>query len=985
MTQDNGGNEKQAQEQVATPVQQQHRIEERLRLMTGDDSALHPDDESPSLQEVTEKLRISEDRFHNLFNSSATGIAISTPQGRFLLANAAYCRMLGYTESELLCLDFPAITHPDDLHLNLDMRNDLLAGLRDSFVMEKRYLRKNGDIQWSRTSVSAVHATNGEILTLLVVAEDISERKIAQAQLGRVNRLHAVLSKIAEATVRTESRHELYDTVCRVVVDVGLLRMAFIAELDGQSGLATPVASHGAKLDDLLDKTNWISLDGGAASPSTVGTALRTGRYVVCNDILAAEHMAPWRGAAAKNGLLSNASFPFRLHGAVVGVLVLYASERDYFFDDEIALMVTVANTVSFALEAHEKEQARRRAEAASALLAAIVESSDDAIMGSDLEGTITSWNKGAESIYGYSRSEMVGASIMRVVPENLRDEEDRLLQRIRTGDSLDSFETMRRTKSGSLVNVSITASPIRSADGEIAGVSRVVRDITKAKKSEARVRRLIDSNVQGVFFWNTQGEVVSANDYFLDLLQYSRADLHAGRVSWTAVTPPEYAEADRRALDELAATGVCAPLEKEFTRKDGSRVPVLVGAALFEDNSKEGVCFVLDLTARKRLEQQIRQTQKLESVGALATGVAHDFNNILAVIQMQADLLKDGGGLSADQREAADDISAAVGRAAALTRQLLLFSSREVFQPKDMDLSESIADMLKMLRRIVGEHIEMELKLAAHPMRVHADRGMMDQVLMNLVVNARDAMPSGGRLVIETNDVELDGSGYSRSSPERAGSFVCLSVSDTGCGIPAENLTRIFEPFFTTKDVGKGTGLGLATVFGILRQHHGWADVTSELGIGTTFRIYLPRLGGLAGPKASTQAQAATPRGSETILLVEDDADLQLSVQTILSRLGYRILGAPNGAAALDVWRENQHMIKLMITDLVMPGGMTGMELAKHVRKENPNLKVICMTGYSAELAARNAPLCDGLICISKPFQALQLASAVRNCLDEP
>jgi PAS domain S-box-containing protein len=936
-----------------------------------------------SLREVTEKLRMSEERFRSLFNSSATGIAISTPQGRFLLANSAYCHMLGYTESELQVLDFASITHPDDLALNLDIRNDILAGRRDSFVLEKRYLRKNGDIQWSRTSVSAVHEADGEISTLLVVAEDIAARKLAQSQLVRLNRLHAVLSKVAEATVRTENRCDLYETICRIVVEIGLLPLVFIVEVDTRSGVASAVASHGAAPDDLPQKARWSPLDENAMWLGTVGTALRTGQHDICNDMQATERMAPWRDAAVKNGLLSNASFPFRLGGTVVGALVLYAGERNYFLADEIALMATLTNTVSLALEALEKEHSRRRAEAASALLAAIVESSDDAIMGNDIDGTITSWNRGAERIFGYPAHEMVGTSFKRLVPPIGRDEEERLVQRIRHGESLESYETIRQAKNGSLINVSVTSSPIRNADGQVVGVSRVCRDITQAKKGEARFRRLTDSNVQGVFFWTIQGAIIGANDCFLDLVQYTRADLEAGRLAWNAMTPPEYAEADRHSLAELITKGVCTPFEKEYIRKNGSHVPVLIGAAVFEDNPDEGVCFVLDLTERKRLEHQIRQTQKMESIGLLAAGVAHDFNNILAVIQMQADLLKADGALSAEHIEAVDDISAAVGRAATVTRQLLLFSSREIFQPRDLDLSESITDMLKMLRRIVGAHIKMELKLASHPTLVHADPGMMDQILLNLVVNARDSMPTGGRLVIETYNVELDGSGYSGSSQERAGAFVCLSVSDTGCGIPPENLTRIFEPFFTTKEVGKGTGLGLATVFGILRQHQGWVNVYSEINIGTTFRAYLPRRDGTAGPEASAPVQEAIPGGNETILLVEDDPDLHLSVQTILSRLGYRILAAPNAVKALEIWRDHKHIIQLMITDLVMPGGMTGIELAKRAREEDPNLKVICMSGYSADFVAQDSLPPGGLTCLTKPFRAQQLASAVRNCLD--
>jgi nitrogen-specific signal transduction histidine kinase len=390
------------------------------------------------------------------------------------------------------------------------------------------------------------------------------------------------------------------------------------------------------------------------------------------------------------------------------------------------------------------------------------------------------------------------------------------------------------------------------------------------------------------------------------------------------------------------------------------------------------------DITEQRKLEAQFRQAQKMEGVGQLAGGVAHDFNNILAIIQMQSDLLKNSGSLSAEQSEFTDEIGITVQRAAALTRQLLLFSRREVFQPRDLDLSESITNTTKMLRRILGEDIQIQLKLASQPMFIHADAGMMDQVLLNLAVNARDAMPKGGQLVIETSGVELDEFAASQSAQARPGSFVCLNLSDSGCGIPPEILPKIFEPFFTTKDVGKGTGLGLATVFGIVQQHQGWINVYSELNHGTTFRVYLPRLAKNGGQKSSQMALTAMRGGNETILLAEDDPSLRVSVRKGLSQLGYRILEAPTGIKAFEVWKQNRDEIRLLLTDLVMPDGMTGKDLAQRVLQENPKLKVIYMSGYSAEVVGKDFPLSEGVNFLTKPFQALKLAQTVRNCLDK-
>jgi CheY-like chemotaxis protein len=368
---------------------------------------------------------------------------------------------------------------------------------------------------------------------------------------------------------------------------------------------------------------------------------------------------------------------------------------------------------------------------------------------------------------------------------------------------------------------------------------------------------------------------------------------------------------------------------------------------------------------------------------GQLAGGVAHDFNNILSVIQMQSGLLKSSGELSPEQVTFADEIQTTVQRAAALTRQLLLFSRREVFQPRDLDLNETVTNMTKMLQRVLGETIQMELKLAPRPAFIHADPGMIDQVLMNLTVNARDAMPNGGRLIIETAVVEFDALAASLSLNGRAGSFVCLSVSDSGCGIAPEILPKIFEPFFTTKEPGKGTGLGLATVFGIVQQHQGWVSVYSEPGNGASFRIYLPQLVRDTTPKRAQQDRPEMRGGKETILLAEDDPILCASVHRALAKLGYTILEARSGSRALETWKTNSSRIDLLLTDLVMPGGMTGKELGQLILKDNPKLKVIYMSGYSAEIAGRDFALEEGFNFLVKPFQVEKLAATIRARLD--
>ena len=388
------------------------------------------------------------------------------------------------------------------------------------------------------------------------------------------------------------------------------------------------------------------------------------------------------------------------------------------------------------------------------------------------------------------------------------------------------------------------------------------------------------------------------------------------------------------------------------------------------------------EIAERAQLEKQFRQLQKMEAFGQLAGGVAHDFNNILGIIVGYANLLLAREDLDAEAKEQIEQVYSAGERAANLTRQLLTFSRKKEMQVSALNLNEVVGDLAKMLARLLGEDIQLKCRLAGDR-PVQADAGMMEQVLMNLAVNARDAMPKGGQLIIETDAVRIEPN-YVRSHPEaRVGDFVCLSVRDTGCGMTPEIMARIFEPFFTTKGVGKGTGLGLATVFGIVKQHQGWVEVESQVGVGTNFKVFLPRISQPAPTPASKPVKSKAPRGTETILLVEDEDSVRGLAKLILQRHGYRVLEARSGVDALSVWEEHGTSIDLLLTDMIMPDGLTGRELAKRLLLQKSGLKVIYSSGYSADLAgtaflSRPAP-----IFLQKPYSPQKLVQAVRECLD--
>jgi len=389
------------------------------------------------------------------------------------------------------------------------------------------------------------------------------------------------------------------------------------------------------------------------------------------------------------------------------------------------------------------------------------------------------------------------------------------------------------------------------------------------------------------------------------------------------------------------------------------------------------------DITEQRQLEEQFRQAQKMEAIGQLAGGVAHDFNNILAAILMHLGLLHQSDELTAEMKDGLKDIERELKRAANLTRKLLLFSRREVAQFEPLDLNALVSDLLKMLRRLLGENLEMEFRASAAAAWVKADPGMLEQVIMNLCVNARDAMPKAGRLSLTTSLTERTAESPKAHPGARPGRFVCLEVADTGCGMDEAVLKRVFEPFFTTKEVGKGTGLGLATVYGIVKQHDGWIEVQSAVGRGTTFRLYFP-MSAETAPKSPLAGGAdEVPGGSEGILLVEDDARVRRMTSLCLRKLGYAVLEAASGAEALKVWELHRPQIQLLLTDMVMPEGMTGLELAERLKASKATLKIIVSTGYSADLLSSD-PLQPGVALLPKPYQPATLAKLLRQCLDE-
>jgi len=505
-------------------------------------------------------------------------------------------------------------------------------------------------------------------------------------------------------------------------------------------------------------------------------------------------------------------------------------------------------------------------------------------------------------------------------------------------------------------------------------------------RASNDRFSRLTSSGIVAILFGDVTGEILEANDAFLQMVGYSRDDLVAGELRWSDLTPPEWKAATDRGLEELRTRGVATPYEKEFVRKDGSRVPILIGIAMLGGSRTLG--FMVDLTSQKRTEralelseEQLRQAQKMEAVGRLAGGVAHDFNNVLSVILGYAEMLlvdlKPGDPTRGDIEE----MRRAGERAADLTRQLLMFSRRQVLAPTVIDINDVLSRMDRMLQRILGADVNLVSLPVQSLGRVRADQNSLEQVILNLVVNARDAMPNGGTLTMSTAEVVLDDTYASAHLGATPGPHVLLEVSDTGTGIEKEMLSRIFEPFFTTKESGKGTGLGLSTVFGVVQQSGGTISVESEVGTGTTFKIYLPRVDAPVDAQPASAARSMGLRGSETILLVDDDPQVRAVAKSILKRCGYYVIEAGNAGEALLHAEAHVGPIHLLLTDVVMPQ-LSGPALARRLASVRPEMKVLCMSGYTDDSVVRHGVLEAHLAYLQKPITPDALAAKVREVL---
>jgi PAS domain S-box-containing protein len=637
-------------------------------------------------------------------------------------------------------------------------------------------------------------------------------------------------------------------------------------------------------------------------------------------------------------------------------------------------------------------------------LSASVVEAIPDAVAAVNQQGVIIQVNSQTEKLFGYSRGELIGQRIEMLVPERQRPQHDQHRDQFhrqpkirRMGSGLD---LSGRRRDGSEVPVEISLSPVTTADGIV--VLSVIRDISDRKRIEDELRQaneeldrrksrelresqnrlalIVDSSQDAIIGKTLDGIVTHWNTGAEDIYGYTAGEMIGRPIS--VLAPAERQDEIPAILEKIRRGERVEYFESVRVTKDKRILNVSISVSPIHDSEGKVVgasTIARNITAQKKIEDQLRQSQKMEAVGRLAGGVAHDFNNLLGIVTACSELLRhrvDDASI-----EYLDNIREAAKRGSSLTRQLLAFSRRQPVQTQMLDLNDRLREVSKLLRPLMGDDVEIVLSPRSATAIVEADPSQLDQIVMNLAVNARDAMPRGGKLILETGEFDCDES-FSREHPAIApGRYVMLAVSDGGVGMDEATRSRVFEPFFTTKETGKGTGLGLATVYGIVKRNAGHILVYSELGHGTTFKIYLPSAAHKLRTEPESRTEVLPPRRENVeVLLVEDDAIMRQMTKRMLEEHGYRVLEAQDGKSALEVIGTNHATIDLVLTDVVMKG-MNGPELVLRLIESHPAIKVVYTSGYTGELVA-NKGIDSGIRLLEKPFTRAELLRTLDEVL---
>lgn len=852
--------------------------------------------------------------------------------GRFVYANKAWEDYTGSSLDQLNQLGWESFNHPAEVSAIRDHWSRATEQGRQ-FEMELRYRRHDGEYRWMLARVVPIRDPGGEVQGWVGTSVDIHDLKGTQEALRRSEQELSEFFENAAVPIHWVGPDGTILRVNQAELDLlGYRREEYVGRNIAEFHEHNPV------IEDILHR-------------------------LLSGEVL---HDYPSR-LRCKNGLLKDVLINSSAHFADGKFIHTRCFTRDI--------------------------TAQRAAEQATERLAAIVSSSEDAIVGKTLEGVVTSWNAAAERIFGYSAGEMVGDTVFKLIPPDLHDSERELLAQIRRGYPVRFSETERICKDGRRILIGLSVSPIRDSQGQVVGASSIKRDVTEQLRAQAalaqsqeRLQLALAAARMGTWRWDLSTDTLSW-DEGLRRLYGLAADESVTSYEQFLQRVHHDDRARIRAAVERAIEGA-GGLDYEFRAVlPGGSIRWLADQGRVVRDPRGKLLYLtgvsLDVTDRKQVEDRLRQAQRMDSVGQLAGGIAHEANNMMSVVLGCADYVLQRNDLPEAVRQDVDQIWRAAKRTAGITQQLLAFSRRQVLQPQVLDLNATVRDLESILTRALGESRGLRMHLSPTLGKVRADPGQLEQVLLNLTLNARDAMQEGGRLTIETMNVMLD-QAYAAAKPVETlepGEYAALVVTDTGHGMDRATLGRIFEPFFTTKGVGQGTGLGLSTVYGIVKQSGGFIWVYSEPGLGTTFKLYFPLV--VPSVEAGVSRIPAPPgRLEEVVLIAEDEPMVRSIMARTLRDCGYSVLEAADGTQALEVVEAQTGRISLIVADVVMPD-MGGRIMASQLASRWPDIPVLFTSGYTGMEVVRRGLLEEGREFIQKPLAPEALARKVREMMD--
>jgi len=945
------------------------------------------------------ELRESHSALTAIILGAMDGFCIIGAQGRILEVNEAYCQIMGYSREELLGMsvsDLEADETPAEIAEQIS--GIVQAGSRR---FERRHRCKDGRLVHIEISASVIP---GDQKQLFVFARDITERRRAEEErettlrllklVNGENDLHGLMEAVT-VLLRDWSGCEAVGIRLKEEKDFPYFETrGFPPQFVAAENHLCQYDASGQPVCDALGNPVVECMCGnvlcGRTDPSLPFFTARGSFWANSTTELLAKTTENDRQTRTRNrcngeGYESVALVPLRVGKESIGLLQMNDRRKNRFTPATISLMERMADSLAIAI-AHR--QAQEKVRESEAKFRSYIENAPIGIAVADREGRYVEVNRAAANMLGYSEEELLCLGVPDIQSGSNAGDPMELFKKLVKEHSV-TGETLLRRKDGTDFWSLISAVKL--------GENRYMayfKDITDRKRAEQEalnaasvLEAAFESTADSLLMTDSAGHMTHFNKKFAEFWKLPE-DILASCDEYAAIELVRDQVKEPIGFRKRIQHIYAHPEEESFDvveLKDGRILERFSKAHRVGDQVVGRVWSFREVTDRKRLEEQLRQAQKMEAIGQLAGGVAHDFNNILAAILMHLGLLQEETGLNESMRTSLKELDIEAHRAAALTRQLLAFSRRQVIQIKAVDLDGLIVNLFKMLRRLLGEHVALDWNCKSALPPLNADAGMVEQVIINLCVNARDAMPEGGSITLSAQPFLVDEDMAGNYPERRAGFFVRLSVTDTGCGMEEGLMKHIFEPFFTTKEVGRGTGLGLSTVYGIVKQHGGWIDVESVVGKGSTFHVYWPTIPAVKTESSQPDSTLALDGKGETILVVEDEPSVRRLVSITLERRGYRILQAANGPEALGLWKQRRADVDLLLTDVVMPEGITGHELVATMSKDKPGLKVILTTGYSEKLSSPNMPEKQSYIVLTKPYSQTALLTAVRKCIDQP